>query len=105
MLEINVIGDFFQLFSQGGKMEAEELMPAPASTTSPALSASIISRNILRKARLNLNKTTLQKIRNPASLQRLIPLCDEGEFSSSTVWIFSAVSVWSALTFRATELR
>ncbi|KAG7166224.1 histone-lysine N-methyltransferase trithorax-like, partial [Homarus americanus] len=62
----------------GGKMEGDELMPAPATSTSPALSASAISRNILRKARLNLNKTTLQKIRNPVSLQRLIPLCDEG---------------------------
>lgn len=67
--------------SQGGKCEGEELMPAPASSTSPGLSASALSRNILRKARLNLNKSTLQKIRNPASLQRLIPLCDEGMMS------------------------
>ncbi|KAK4299758.1 hypothetical protein Pmani_027978 [Petrolisthes manimaculis] len=63
---------------KGGKCEGDELMPAPASNTSPGLSASVLSRNILRKARLNLNKSTLQKIRNPASLQRLIPLCDEG---------------------------
>nr|XP_053656993.1 uncharacterized protein LOC128705920 isoform X2 [Cherax quadricarinatus] len=63
---------------KGGKIESDELLAAPASSTSPALSASVLSRNILRKARLNLNKTTLQKIRNPASLQRLIPMCDEG---------------------------
>ena len=68
------------LYPQGGKGDMEEMMPAPASAaTSPTLSA--ISRNILRKARLNLNKSTLQKIRNPASLQRLIPESNEGMVS------------------------
>ncbi|XP_063610138.1 uncharacterized protein LOC134784037, partial [Penaeus indicus] len=56
----------------------EEGMPASAFGASSPMSASAISRNILRKARLNLNKTTLQKIRNPVSLQRLIPASDEG---------------------------
>lgn len=55
-------------------------MPASAFGASSSMSASAISRNILRKARLNLNKTTLQKIRNPVSLQRLIPASDEGIF-------------------------
>ncbi|XP_068215279.1 histone-lysine N-methyltransferase 2A-like [Palaemon carinicauda] len=68
---------------KGGKCEGDEMMPAPASTTSPALSA--ISRNILRKARLNLNKSTLLKIRNPDSLQRLIPQSDEGKVEGKCI--------------------
>ncbi|KAK7079931.1 hypothetical protein SK128_001899 [Halocaridina rubra] len=63
---------------QSGKVgKFDEDMTASSSVTSPALSAS--ARSILRKARLNLNKSTLQKIRNPASLQRLIPQSEEGK--------------------------
>ncbi|KAF2357699.1 Methyl-CpG DNA binding [Trinorchestia longiramus] len=38
-----------------------------------------VSKNILRKARLNLNKRTLQKIRNPVSVQNLLLQQVEGE--------------------------
>ncbi|KAK8383867.1 hypothetical protein O3P69_015959 [Scylla paramamosain] len=64
--------------AKGGKGEGEELMPAPSCTTSPVLAVSTLPRNILRRPRLNLNKTTLQRLRNPASLQRFIPACEGG---------------------------
>ncbi|KAG0730002.1 hypothetical protein GWK47_029215 [Chionoecetes opilio] len=64
--------------AKGGKWEGEELMPAPTCTVSPSLAANTLPRNILRRPRLNLNKTTLQRLRNPISLQRFIPARDGG---------------------------
>lgn len=72
-----------------GKGEPEDFLPALATSTpltsasatavaTPTLAASALSRNILREPRLNLSNTTLQRLRNPASLERFIPTCDGG---------------------------